>query len=205
MARFDKVSVCDRNPGLFPRPVIIPTKQMKLKKILPALFIVTGLAVSSRAVVIASETGYLLDSKEAYFTARAGFDLKTDTAAAHQLALEVGYTQDHASGAKSSLLPVTLNYRFETAPGAGPFGYYAGVGAGVAHTRLEGVSINGPVTLSDDSFAAQAFAGVTYRITPAATLSLGAKYIWVDDVKLAGTKLDVGDDVALQAGFSFRF
>jgi outer membrane protein W len=175
-----------------------------MKKILTLLFIVTGLAASARAVIVGAEAGYLLDSEEEYLSARLGFELKAAGPASHQLELEVGYTDDHAGSFKADLLPVTLNYRLQTAS-TGKFGYYFGAGAGFARATIDGVSINGPVRLRDHSFAAQAFAGVTYQVGPSTNLSLGAKYIWVDDMEFVGSTVEVGDDVAIQAGFTFKF
>ncbi len=182
-----------------------PSDKNIMKKLLTALFIITGLAASAQAVIIVgADAGYLLDSEEEYLSARLGFEFKATEKASHQLELEVGYTEAEEAGLEADLLPVTLNYRLQAA-GNGGFGYYAGVGAGFARTSIDGVSIFGPVRLRDTSFAAQGFAGVTYQVGPSTTLSLGAKYIWVDDADFAGTTVEVGDDVALQAGFSFRF
>lgn len=175
-----------------------------MKKILTTLLIATGLAASAQAVIIGADAGYLLDSEEEYFSARLGFELKASGPASHQLEVEVGYTDDHAGNFKADLLPVTLNYRLEIA-GAGKLGYYFGAGAGFARASIDGVSINGPVRLRDDSFAAQAFVGLTYQVGPSTSLNLGAKYIWVDDMTFAGSSVEIGDDVALQAGFTFKF
>lgn len=175
-----------------------------MKKILTLLFIVTGLAASARAVIIGAEAGYLLDSEEEYVALRAGFEFKAVGPASHQLELEAGYTNEKEGGLKADLLPVTLNYRLQMA-GTGKWGYYVGAGAGFARATIDGVSIFGPVRLRDNSFAAQGFAGVTYQAGPSTTLTLGAKYIWVNDMNFAGSTVEIGDDVALQAGFSFRF
>jgi outer membrane protein W len=175
-----------------------------MKKILTALLIATGLAASAQAVIIGADAGYLFDSEEEYLSARLGFELKANGPASHQLELEVGYTDEEEGTLKADLLPVTLNYRFHTA-GTGKFGYYAGIGAGFARASIDGVSIFGPVRLRDTSFAAHGFAGVTYQVGPSTTLNLGAKYIWVDDMTFVGSTVEVGDDVAIQAGFTFKF
>jgi opacity protein-like surface antigen len=175
-----------------------------MKKLLTALFIITGLAASAQAVIIGADAGYLLDSEEEYFSARVGFEFKATEKASHQLEVEVGYSEAEEAGLEADLLPVTLNYRLAAA-GNGKFGYYAGLGAGFARTSIDGVSIIGPVRLRDTTFAAQGFAGVTYQVGPSTTLNLGAKYIWVDDANFAGTTVEVGDEVAVQLGFSFRF
>src|SRR5688572_22345948 len=119
-----------------------------MKKLLTALFIITGLAASAQAVIIGADAGYLLDSEEEYFSARLGFELKATEKASHQLELEVGYTEAEDAGLDADLLPVTLNYRLQAA-GSGKFGYYAGLGAGFARTAIDGVSIFGPVRLRD--------------------------------------------------------
>ena len=175
-----------------------------MKKILTALLIATGLAASAQAVIIGADAGYLFDSEEEYLSARLGFELKANGPASHQLELEVGYTDEEEGALKADLLPVTLNYRFHTT-GTGKFGYFAGLGAGFARASIDGVSIFGPVRLRDTSFAAQGFAGVTYQVGPSTTLNLGAKYIWVDDMTFVGSTVEVGDDVAIQAGFTFKF
>lgn len=175
-----------------------------MKKILTTLFIISTLAASARAVIIGAEAGYLLDSHEEYLSANLGFELKASGPASHQLALEIGYTDSHDGGFKADLLPVTLNYRLQVA-GPNKLGYYFGAGAGFARVGIDGVSTNGPVRLHDDAFAAQAFAGITYQVGPSTSLSVGAKYIWIDDVQFAGTTFEAGDDVALQAGVTFKF
>ena len=175
-----------------------------MKKLLTALFIITGLAASAQAVIIGADAGYLLDSEEEYISARLGFEFKATEKASHQLELEAGYSAAKEFGLKADLLPVTLNYRLQV-PGSGKLGYFAGAGAGFSRTTIDGVSIAGPVRLRDHTLALQAFAGLAYQAGPSTTLNLGAKYIWIDDANFAGSTVEVGDDVALQAGFSFRF
>lgn len=176
-----------------------------MKKFLTTLLVLSGLAASAQAaVIIGVDAGYLIDSEEEFVSARVGFELANTNAFSHQLELEVGYTEDKEFGAKADLLPVTVNYRF-VAPSSGAWGYFAGIGAGMARARIDGVSIVGPVKLRDEAFAAQAFAGVTYQAGHNVTLSLSAKYLWIDDVNFAGTSVEVGDDVALSAGISFKF
>ncbi len=176
-----------------------------MKKIILTLFVISALAAAARAsAIVGADVGYLADSKEAYFSSRIGYELAVRSNVSHQLELEVGYTETEEAGASADLLPVTVNYRVQGGLDRG-FGYYAGAGLGFARTRVDGVSIGGPVRLSDNSFAAQAFAGITYQATPAVTLSVGAKYIRISDVNLAGTTFEVDDDVALSAGISFKF
>lgn len=175
-----------------------------MKRTLFILLLGAAISPAPAAVTIGTDLGYLFDSKEAYYTGRLGLELQTTPAGSHQLEAEIGYTESRVAGGDASLLPVTLNYRF-VGEGSGTFGYYAGLGAGFARTRVDGVSTGGSVYLSDESFAAQAFAGVEYRLTPLLALTAGLRYLWVEDVKLASTPVEVGDDVALSVGLRFKF
>lgn len=176
-----------------------------MKRILTAsLLLITALTASAQTVITGAEAGYLIDSEEEYLSGRLGFEFKANDSFSHQLELEVGYSKQEEFGIEADLLPVTANYRL-VASGPRRLGWYVGAGAGFARTRLDGVSTGGPVKLRDESFAAQAFAGFSYTAGPSTTLTLGAKYIWVDDVTLASTSYEVGDDIALSAGVTFRF
>jgi hypothetical protein len=46
---------------------------------------------------------------------------------------------------------------------------------------------------------------VSYQPSTATTLHLGVKYLWIDDVDLFGSSVEVGDDIAITAGVSFKF
>lgn len=176
-----------------------------MKKFIALLFFVAILAVASQAAItVGTDVGYLLDSEEEYLSVRAGFPVHTGTSFTQQIELEVGYTDTKDSGFKADLLPVTLNYRFNATP-VNKWGYTLGAGVGFARTSIDGVSVGGPVRLRDESLALQAFAGVTYQATERLALNLGAKYLWIDDAKFAGSSVEIGDDVALSAGLSFKF
>jgi opacity protein-like surface antigen len=175
-----------------------------MKKFLLPLFLATALAASAQNIVTGFDVGYLTDADETYTTGRIGWEFKANETFAHQLGLEVGYARATEAGGKATLLPVTANYRLES-PISGNLRYFFGVGAGVARVRADGVSTGGPVTLRDTSFAAQGFTGLSWQASPAVALNVGARYIWIDDVKLAGTNVEIGDDIALSAGLSIRF
>ncbi len=176
-----------------------------MKKHLIALLAAASLAAAAHAaVIVGTDVGYLIDSEEEYLTARAGFEVAKSDAFSHQLELEIGYTEDKEGGIKADILPVTANYRF-VANSTGKWGYYGGLGVGFARSRIDGASIFGPVKLRDNSFAAQAFVGASYRATDAVALNFGAKYLWIDDVNFAGSKVEVGDDFAISAGVSIKF
>ncbi len=171
-----------------------------MKKFISLAIIAASLAVSASALNVGVEAGYLTDAKEAYTSVRLGYQLQSKDTLGQEIGLEVGYTNQKDSGARGEFIPVTANYRFESTA-ANKLGYYFGVGAGVAFTHVSGfgVSDNG------SSFAAQAFTGLSYQVNEAVKLHLGLKYIWIDDVTLFGTKVGVGDDLAITAGLSTKF
>lgn len=171
-----------------------------MKKIVSLALIATTLAVSAQAVILGFDAGYLIDAEEEFISARLGREFKADASLSHQLEAEIGITSMRDAGLKGDILPVMINYRAESVA-ANKLGFHFGVGAGFARTSVSGFGV------SDDgtSFAAQAFTGLGYQVSPSAKLHLGVKYLWIDDVKLFGTSLDVGDDVAVSAGISFRF
>jgi hypothetical protein len=171
-----------------------------MKKFVSLALISASLAVSAQALIVGIDVGYLTDAKEDYTSVRVGYPLQTKDTLTHEIDLELGYTGQKDSGIKGNFYPLTANYRFESTA-AKKLGYYFGAGAGVAFTDVSGfgVSDNG------SSFAAQAFTGLSYQATDTVKLHVGLKYIWIDDVKLFGTKIEVGDDIAITAGLSAKF
>ncbi|HEX2861238.1 MAG TPA: outer membrane beta-barrel protein [Lacunisphaera sp.] len=175
-----------------------------MKKLASLALIATSLAVSAQALVVGVDAGYLLDAKEEYISARLGHEFKADTNLGHSAEIEVGYTGQKEAGIKASSMPVTINYRAESK--AEKLGYYFGAGAGLARTELKAPGSGVPtISDSDTSFAAQAFAGLTYHASATVSLHAGVKYIWIDDVKLLGINAEVGDDVAFSGGLSIKF
>lgn len=171
-----------------------------LKKFIPLALLALSLTAPARAVIIGAEGGYLTDAQEEYLTARVGLQLANKNTLTHEIDLEIGYTQQKSAGAKADLIPLTVNYRFESTA-ANRLGYYFGAGAGYAFTEVSGYSLSD----NDSSFAAQAFAGLSYRATDSIKLHLGLKYLWIDDVTLYSTSVEVGEDLALMGGLSIKF
>lgn len=184
-----------------------------MNKLVSLALLSLSLAVSARALIIGADVGYLTDDQEAYFSARLGHAFKSDASLSHQVELEFGYTSHSETvsllgvpvTATSKITPVTLNYRAEALT-SGKLGYYFGAGAGLARVSFS-MPGSGVPTISDGSraLALQAFTGLSYQVAPAATLHLGVKYLWIDEVELAGTSAEVGSDLALSAGVSFKF
>ena len=177
-----------------------------MKKFITTLFILCGLAASAQAAVIVGvEAGYLVDSEEEYITGRLGFEVAQANSFSHQLELEIGYTDTEDALLKGEIVPVMANYRFVAPVSANGWSYHLGAGLGLAWSSIDGVSVNGPVRLRDESFAVQGFAGVSYHVNPSVAITAGARYLWIDDVTFAGQTFDVGDDVALSLGVTFKF
>jgi len=82
-----------------------------MKRILAIALLASSLTVSAPAVIVGASIGYLTDSQDTYFAARAGIEFNSTDSLAHIGEFEIGYTSDSEGGAKASLLPLTLNYR----------------------------------------------------------------------------------------------
>jgi opacity protein-like surface antigen len=176
-----------------------------MKKFITTLLVITGFAASAQAVIVGVDAGYFLDSEEEFLSARVGFEVAQSNAFSHQLDLELGYTDRKVGGAKGDIIPLMANYRFVAPVAESGWSYYVGAGLGAARVNVDGASINGPVRFREEAFAVQALAGVSYQLNATAAITLGARYLWIDDVKLAGSPAKLGDDVALSAGLSFKF
>jgi len=177
-----------------------------MKKLVSVLLLATGLAASAQAaVVIGADAGYLVDAEDEFISARLGYAFKANASLVHQLEVEVGYSSQEEFGIEGEFIPVTLNYRVETVA-ANRLGFYFGAGAGFADTEVSFAGSGVPkISDSGTSLALQAFAGISFKATNSVALHLGAKYLWIDDVDLFDTSVEVGDDVAITAGLSVRF
>gem|GEM_PF-1643545 len=192
----------DRN--LIP-PFHGPKHQRIMKKIIAYLLLTAGLALSTQAATTAGfEAGYLTDGQDAYIAARLGYEFKATTSVSHQAEIELGYSESTESGVKFKILPLTLNYRAEFAA-TGKLSYYAGAGIGICRNSLSYSGYSYTSSDSNNALVLQAFSGVNYKASPSATLHLGLKYIWIGETELLGIKANVGDDVAIMAGVSFKF
>jgi hypothetical protein len=171
-----------------------------MKKLVSLALIATTLAVSARALILGGSVGYLVDSEEEYLTARLGHEFKAANSLSHQGEIEFAYTGAKEGGVKANIYPIIANYRLVNTVSE-KVSYHFGAGAGLAISEVSGFGISDNGT----SFATQGFAGLDYRLSSSATVQVGAKYIWIDDVKLFGSSIEVGDDIAISAGISIKF
>lgn len=186
---------------------------------------------------VGASAGFLIDAEEGFFTGQIGREIYQDEMFTHSIFLEVGYSDLENDGneldltdafnfspgdsftgdadIEATFIPVTLNYRldYDFTP---RLGLYIGAGAGAAFIDVDGEFLDPGNTIdeatgdSEASFFAQAFAGLTYDVTDSFELSLGARYMWIDDysVTLAnGNEVDVddNDDVSIELGGRFKF
>lgn len=198
-----------------------------MNKIVSIALLAISLAVTSaQAVITGVSAGYLTDSKREYIAARIGTEFSSSPTLSHIGEFEVGYTDDSDSFVKIRMMPVTANYRVEF-KGNGNFTPYLGAGFGATDvhikvdattfwTSLGSASLIDPFIISPNpyvihenhdawAFTLQGFGGVSYKITNQASLNVGARYIWIDDIHFLGSKIKVGDDVSLELGLHFKF
>lgn len=184
-----------------------------MKKSALTIALLIGLEASAHGVVVGLETGYLTDNQDAYYSARVGYEWKADESISHQVEVEIGYTKHSEpsafgfsiGNAETKIQPVTLGYRLALTR-TEKLGYYFGAGAGMAWVDLRFPGSGLPwISASDEVLALQGFGGVTYKLTPQTALNLGLKYLWLGDFKDRGISAEVGDDLAVMVGVSFRF
>jgi len=152
----------------------------------------------------------------------AEYDCGGDT---HAFFLEVGYTEkdsdiDHYKPeseyegggyhdflvyAETEIIPITINYKFESSI-SDKWSWYAGVGAGVALVDLDVVnSGNASETgsWSDTVFYAHIFAGIIYKVNSSFELFGGVRYIYMDDPRLSGFS-DIDSHATLDGDLHFE-
>ena len=106
--------------------------------------------------------------------------------------------------ASLDIIPLTFNVKFER-PIAQNLNFYMGAGAGIAFVDFKLSGAGGSISDDDTVFAAQAFAGLVYNISPTFEVYGGARWIYLDDGDFFGVDVDFGDDVLLEAGLRYNF
>lgn len=145
--------------------------------------------------------GYLTDAHEEMYTLHAGVEYRStpNSRASHAMYLEVGFTNPEESkfrnlpGPRSGvfktdvdIIPLTVNYKYESAL-TDRLNWYVGAGGGVAFTDANVKltrTLSGNVNkdrADDIVYFAHVFAGMTYDVSEAFEVFLGARYIFMDD------------------------
>lgn len=157
-----------------------------------------------QGLYVGAGADYMFDAGEVFYNGHVGYDFGNGSS----LFLESGWLGEDDRGgtflfpfgSDIDIVPVTLNYKHEFMF-TETFGLYLGLGAGAANVDVSTFGF------SDDdwTFAAQAFAGVVFNISPTFEVYAGARYAWLDDVGVGGATFDDLDDVGVGAGLRFNF
>ena len=143
---------------------------------------------------------YMLDAEEVFYNGHLGYDFGNGSS----LFLEAGWLGEEQSGFPANIdldiVPITIDYKYEFAF-TDSFGLYVGAGVGGANVDISAGFV------SDDEWVltAQAFAGLVFEVTPSFEIYTGVRYLWMDDVSLAGANVDSLDDFGVGAGIRFNF
>lgn len=173
-----------------------------MKKLLTVILLSAATSAFAASPYVGASAGYLVDSEDGLFSARIGMAVAQSSGLTHNLEGEIAFSSLSESGIKLDLLPVMANYRLTGPIGTQTkLGFYGGAGLGATRLKLSGRGFRD----NDWAFAAQAFGGITYNVTPKAAITAGARYLWIDDATLGGLTAEVGDDVALELGVRFQF
>lgn len=144
---------------------------------------------------IGGSVEYLIDFEEALYTGHIGYDFGNSS-----IYVEGGYSSSDEGGVEIDLVPVTVNYKFET-PIADRLSFYIGGGVGVAFVEAEGFGSS----VDDEVVALQAFTGLVYNLSDTFEIYGGARYLWTDDVEFGGVDVDGVNDVSFGGGIRINF
>ena len=171
-----------------------------MKKILTLILLSAASSAFAGNGYVGTSVGYLLDGEEALFTARVGSDVAQANGLIHSIEAEIGYASEKDAGVKLEIVPVMANYRVSGPLGQSQYNFYSGAGAGFSRQKLTGFGYG------DDAwaFALQVFGGVEMKIAPSTSLTLGARYLWINKYTIANVGVGSSDDVALEIGVHFR-
>jgi len=171
-----------------------------------------------------ASVGYLDQFEAPMYNAHVGLTNTCWNPGGFNIALfaEVGYaekewTKNYSRGitevsrysldTEHSVVPITLNVKFEHKIVGGLTGYFGG-GLGAAWTRA-GMTLNGPNGSSTDSdtdwvFTAQVFAGLGYNVSSMFELYGGARWIYFADPSFAAI-VPLSNDWLFELGGRFKF
>lgn len=143
------------------------------------------------------------------FTNREATAEREDGAADIASALNLTLGQEIRVTAEADIIPITLNYRYECAL-TQKLSWHVGAGAGIALVDLEFRTSVDSQSYDDTTFYAQAFAGIVYNISESFEVSLGARYIFMDDPDLTGfsgfdSVVSLDEDILIEIGGRINF
>ncbi|MEO6004818.1 MAG: outer membrane beta-barrel protein [Opitutus sp.] len=171
-----------------------------MKKILTLILLLTAGSAFAGNPYVGTSAGYLIDGEEPLFTARVGSEIAQSNGLLHSIEAEIGYASEKESGVKLEIIPVMANYRLRGTLGHSEVNFYSGAGAGFSRQKLTGFGFG------DDAwaFALQVFGGMEIKVAPSTSLTVGARYLWINKYTIANVGVGSSDDVALEVGIHFR-
>lgn len=172
-----------------------------MKKLLTLILLGAATSAFGANLYTGASVGYLVDSKEAYFTGRIGYDIAKTNTLIHSVEAEIGYMSDTEYGATLDITPLMANYRLTGPISSSKFSFYAGGGIGSTRAKLKYASYRD----SSWAFTAQGFGGVEYALTPTVSVSAGGRYLWIGDATLGSVSDQLGDDFSWEVGIRFKF
>ena len=116
---------------------------------------------------------------------------------------------EHRIKLHAEIIPITLNYKYECTL-TGNLNWYVGAGAGIALVDLDASDGHSSSSWDDTTFYAHIFAGILYNVSESFEITLGVRYLIMDDPSLTGlssldsaVSLDGDAQVAVGARINF--
>jgi opacity protein-like surface antigen len=199
-----------------------------MKKIIASLLAITATSASwALTPYVGASAGYFIDTEAEFLSARVGATLAKTGPVSHHVDFEVGSMKDgydDSFDTEIQLKPMMLNYRASLWLNE-RLSLYAGAGAGKTKVKLTTnawwgavgsftfdisqyynfATYQGRRSSTDSAWSGQLLGGMEFALTDSLTLNAGARFLWVDKVQHFGSNDKVGDDVAIEAGLTYRF
>jgi opacity protein-like surface antigen len=171
-----------------------------MKKLITLILLSAASLAHAETPYVGGSVGYLVDAEEHYFTGRIGYEVARTNAITHSVEVEVGIVALDETNVSLDLVPVFANYRFNADTARPTVSYYGGAGLGSARLKA---SLFG----FDDSgwtFAGQAFGGVEFKVQRNVSVTVGARYLYIDEVNVFGVDIEADDDFGIEVGIRIR-
>ncbi len=164
---------------------------------------------------IGGSVGYLADAQEVMYNGHIGVNTPW-TVGGWNVALfgEVGYSDikdSYVNGfyvdTKTEIVPITFNVKFER-PIMDKLSVYVGAGLGAAVVDVSASSsvLIGNYSHNSTVFTSQIFAGLDYKFCPSFDMYAGARWIYLNDVKIANTNYNFNNnDCLFEVGARITF
>lgn len=183
-----------------------------MKKLIAMLAALAAVPAASAAGYFGASIGYLTDLEEPLYALQLGGTIAQSATQSHNLELEFGYASASESAdvdgigvdGDADLTMLLGNYRL-LVPISKGVDFYAGAGAGLTQLKMKISALGDSESDDDNVFTWQVFAGIAAKISQTASVTLGARYISLDNADLFDVEVDPGDDIAIELGVRFGF